>query len=646
MGVVYEATQLSLERTVALKVMAAELSGDAEFSERFRREGRVQARLEHPHILTVYEAGESDEGLFIAMRLVRGANLKDLIVGRQLDATRALTILTQVADALDTAHAAGLVHRDIKPQNVLVATGPARDHAYLADFGVTKAAGRTGLTRTGALVGTLDYMPPEQIEGHSATTKSDIYSFGAVLFESLTGVIPYAKNSDAAVLYAHLTEPPPKPSAERPELPEGLDAVLERAMAKRPEDRYVSATAMMIDVDAAFGGRAAAIAPAPGPIVKPEEVGVRRPEHAVSTPAHRAEPTTPAFPRIEPTTPAPARVEPTTPAYRVPAVATPVPEAPAVAVEPTGTRGRPPLSLVAAAAAALIGLAVAGFFGGQATGDGGGDGTATAGAAGIALSVPSGWSAARPRRIPGLSFDAQRIGLAPAASGSSGLVAGNVAVAYPSFLPPAFVSRLGSDPTSSRRVVTLAGRDAYRYRRLAPRGFDGVVTVYAVPRSANRAAVLACYGPRAASGSFAACDGTAATMKTPTALAIESPAGYASAIQSASSALARSRSSGLRRLRAAAKRPAQAAAAKALADAYGRAASRVAAATPAAIAKPAHRNLLAALRSATSAYEALRSAARRGNRAAYRRATSRIVGAESGVDRQLATLAMVVAVRR
>jgi len=209
MGVVYEAKQLSLDRTVALKLLATELTQDEAFRERFRREGLLQARLEHPNIVTVYEAGESERGLFLTMRLVRGPNLKDLIVGRELDAGRAMRMLSQVAEALDSAHDAGLIHRDIKPQNVLIG---ARDHAYLADFGLTKGPGAKSLTRTGHFVGTVDYVSPEQIRGERASSHSDVYSLGAVLLEALTGIVPFPRDSEAAVMYAHLSEPPPKVS--------------------------------------------------------------------------------------------------------------------------------------------------------------------------------------------------------------------------------------------------------------------------------------------------------------------------------------------------------------------------------------------------------------------------------------------------
>src|SRR2546423_8545556 len=205
MGTVYEATQLSLNRTVAIKLLASNLSDDPAFRERFRRGGLTRAAIEHPNIVTIYEAGETPDGLFLAMRLVRGPNLKDMIISRELDAGRSLRILTPIADALDSAHEAGLIHRDIKPQNILVG---GRDHAYLADFGLTKGVNERGMTATGQFVGTLDYISPEQIRGQQASAASDIYALAAVLYECLTGVVPYARPSDAAVLFAHMTDDP------------------------------------------------------------------------------------------------------------------------------------------------------------------------------------------------------------------------------------------------------------------------------------------------------------------------------------------------------------------------------------------------------------------------------------------------------
>ena len=268
MGVVYEATQLSLNRTVALKVLAPHLSDDPAFRARFRREGQIQAAIDHPNIVTVHEAGETEYGLFIAMRLVRGPTLKDLILDRELDDTRTFRILRPVADALDTAHEADLIHRDIKPQNVLVA---ARDHPYLADFGLTKSLGETGLTRTGQFVGTLDYIAPEQARGLPVTGQCDVYSLTGVVFECLTGVVPYPRDSDVAVLYAHMTDPPPKVTEVRPELPEALDEVIARGMAKEPGDRFPTASAMLEAVEEALHSPVRAAVIAPSPIEVPEE---------------------------------------------------------------------------------------------------------------------------------------------------------------------------------------------------------------------------------------------------------------------------------------------------------------------------------------------------------------------------------------
>ena len=280
MGMVYEATQRSLNRVVALKILSPELSTDISFRQRFKREGEIQAAIDHPHIVTVYEAGEIDEGLFIAMRLVRGPNLKDMLIARELEAARTLRILYPIADALDTAHDAGLIHRDIKPQNVLV--GP-RDHAFLADFGLTKAANESGLTRTGQFVGTIDYISPEQIRGEPARPASDIYALSAVLYECLTGVVPYAKPSDAAVLFAHMTDPPPLVTEQRPELPPALNDVIVRGMSKDPDERQASAEELLQDAEQAFGRRIRAVITPPGPIMLPEEIGIREDEGKVPT---------------------------------------------------------------------------------------------------------------------------------------------------------------------------------------------------------------------------------------------------------------------------------------------------------------------------------------------------------------------------
>src|SRR4051794_22051473 len=286
MGVVYEATQLSLSRTVALKLLAANLSDDPAFRERFRREGLLQAAIDHPNIVTVYEAGDTEQGLFLAMRLVRGPKLKGMIIARELDAGRTLRILTPIAEALDVAHGQGLIHRDIKPQNILVS---GRDHAYLADFGLTKAPGEKSLTKTGQFVGTLDYISPEQIRGQPASASSDIYALAAVLYECLTGVVPYPKDSEAAVLYAHMSDEPPSVTEARPDLPAGLDAVIRRAMSKNPEERHATASELMRDAEEAFSRKTRAAMTPPPPLEAPEETGIRASETDVGTRETRAQ---------------------------------------------------------------------------------------------------------------------------------------------------------------------------------------------------------------------------------------------------------------------------------------------------------------------------------------------------------------------
>jgi len=298
MGVVYEATQLSLNRIVALKFLSDALGLDTGFRERFRREGQIQAGVDHPHIVPVYEAGETPEGLFIAMRLVRGPNLKELILGGELDPARALHILEPVADALDAAHEAELIHRDIKPQNILVG---GRDHAYLADFGLTKEAGATGLTRTGQFVGTFDYVSPEQIGGAPGGRASDVYALAGVLYECLTGEVPYPRGSEAALLYAHMTDPPPFVTARRPQLPAAVDAVIARAMAKQPAERHTSASEMVGAARRALGSSAyGSVMAAPPPVAGTPDTRAGTTAHGrvAATPPAEVPETVPARTRL------------------------------------------------------------------------------------------------------------------------------------------------------------------------------------------------------------------------------------------------------------------------------------------------------------------------------------------------------------
>ena len=238
MGVVYRATQLALDRTVALKVIAPGLLEDHTVRNRFVRESKVAASIDHPNVIPIYYAGEEDGIAYIAMRYVAGDDVRSLVrrEGR-LEPERAAKLVAQIGSALDEAHSAGLVHRDIKPANVLLTS---EDHVYLTDFGLTKhALSVAGSTKPGHWVGTLDYVAPEQIRGERVDARVDVYALGCLLFYVLTGEVPFNRDGDEARLWAHLSEPPPKPSEHG--VPDAFDAVIERALAKDPEERYPSA---------------------------------------------------------------------------------------------------------------------------------------------------------------------------------------------------------------------------------------------------------------------------------------------------------------------------------------------------------------------------------------------------------------------
>jgi tRNA A-37 threonylcarbamoyl transferase component Bud32 len=252
MAVVYRAQDRRLGRRVALKLLAPELSQDERFQQRFLRESRLAASLDHPNIIPIYEAGEANGLLYIVMRYVEGSDLKELLEREgPLDLARTTSILRQVGAALDAAHARGLVHRDVKPGNILIASGTGRedpDHVYLTDFGLTKrSSSLSGQTTSGRFIGTTDYVAPEQIGGKPVDARTDIYSLGCVLYQCLTGDLPFDREDEAAMLWAHLSDDPPRVSARRPGLPTGLDAVVAKAMAKAPEDRYGSCRQLVAD---------------------------------------------------------------------------------------------------------------------------------------------------------------------------------------------------------------------------------------------------------------------------------------------------------------------------------------------------------------------------------------------------------------
>ena len=246
MAVVFRAVDERLGRLVALKILAPALASDEGFRQRFIRESRAAAAVDDPHIIPVYEAGEADGVLFIAMRYVPGGDLRTLMhrAGR-LPPARVGAIVSPVASALDAAHAAGLVHRDVKPANMLVDARPGRpDHVYLSDFGLSKAARSPDrLTGTGRFLGTVDYISPEQIRGRPVDGRADQYALACAAFELLTGAPPFRRDDVTAVIHAQVTEPPPLLTSRRPDLPPAADQVFATALAKAPADRYPSCRA-------------------------------------------------------------------------------------------------------------------------------------------------------------------------------------------------------------------------------------------------------------------------------------------------------------------------------------------------------------------------------------------------------------------
>jgi protein kinase-like protein len=605
MGTVYRATQLSLERVVALKVLTAELSADPGFRERFRREGLLQAALDHPHIVTVYEAGEANERLFLAMRMVEGPTLKDLIVRHELDDRRALRLLTQVAEALDAAHAKGLIHRDVKPQNVLVGAG---DHAYLADFGLTKGSDDAAMTETGQFVGTIDYISPEQARGERATAASDVYALTAVLCECLTGKVPYVKATEERVLLAHLSEPPPKLTEVRADLPAAMDEVVAKGMAKDPAARPASAGELMLLARRALG----AVPEGAAPGVSAQETRQRAATAGSPTRGPRqAAGSDPGATRL-------------------------------AAAQPTSTRRGMfvPAVLLAAALAAVVGLLLGGGSGGSSATFGN-----SASAGNIELSFPANWQhLASAPAIPGLTFS-QPLALAQGGGGGGGaagsasarLIAGQVSTSGPSLLPSPFTASLnGALPKPE--PVRLGEVQALRYSGVSVRGLNTPLTLYAVP-TANGVATIACLGATA-SGPATQCAQIAATLKLngTTAFGLAPSASYAAALGHTFGSLSSAVGTGAAQLSSASSASAQAAAAAQLATAYGAASRSLAGLSVSPAVEDANTNLASSLAAMGRGYTALAAAARAGDDAAYAQAQHAISSARASTAKALAAL--------
>jgi serine/threonine-protein kinase len=607
MGEVYEARQLTLDRTVALKILRPALGADERFRERFRREGQRQATLDHPNVVTVYEAGAFDEGLYLAMRYVPGVTLKQLIGAGEVDPARALRLLTPVAAALDAAHDLGLVHRDIKPQNILVGEG---DHPFLADFGLTRDVEDTALTHTGQFVGTIDYIAPEVLRGEPAGSAADVYALAGVLYECLTGEVPFPRQVEAAVLYAHVHDAPPAVTAVRGDLSVAIDGVIARAMAKQPEDRPPSTGLLLELAAAALGAGAPASLTRAGAPDSPVARGLR--------------------PVVGDTEEGSVAIPAATPATRA-----------ATAVRPA-PRSRPLLTVAGVAAAVALG-GVAYVVGHHPSSTA--QTTAlrtTASSAALSLAAPAGWTrlaADAAPAVPGLALR-EPVSIQAARLPATGVLAGIADGAGPTLLPSDLRGRVsGTLPAAG--AVRLGPAEALRYANVHVRGFDRSLTLHAIDAGA-RTVVVACYSPDALVARFAAdCTRIAASVM----LLAGSPrrlGGDAEAVQRLEAlvqAFGRARRARRAELRSAARSTGQAARATQLRSLALSTAGRVEGVGGGAAAVPARAAAAGALRDVAVAYGRLARAASAADPSAYGRARSGVTKAESSATARLRELA-------
>ena len=338
MGVVYRATNVALHKVYALKTLAPELTEDVQFRERFKREMRIAASISHPNVVGIHYAGEHEGTLFLVMDFIYGTDLHHLLrESGGLEPDRAVDLIAQFASALDAAHAKGLVHRDVKPANMLITVRDGEEHGYLTDFGIAKRSDSVAsLTATGGVVGTVHYMAPEQVTGEHVDARTDVYALGCVFFQMLTGNVPYERENSIATLFAHVHDPPPALPDELAEMYPNFRGVVEQAMAKKPEDRYVSAGDFARDAACALSGSRYE---GPGTVVA---MGDARPHLADDEP--------------EPAdVPAPAATHPSR-RMTVPAA---VAEAPTVHEDEDGPAGRRGHRLWWAALAAVVAVAAA-----------------------------------------------------------------------------------------------------------------------------------------------------------------------------------------------------------------------------------------------------------------------------------------------
>lgn len=374
MGEVWRAYDTVTDRVVAVKVLPVHLASDERFQQRFRREAKAAASLTNPHVVPIHDFGEIDGRLFVDMRLIEGRDLDTMLADGPIEPTRAVRIVEQIASALQSAHRIGLVHRDVKPSNILVAED---DFAYLIDFGIARAAGESGLTETGGAVGTWAYMAPERFGSGEADARSDVYALACVLYQSLTGRQPFPGDSFEQVATAHLMTPPPLPSTSSPRLSPSLDHVIATGMAKQPEQRYATtrdlAAAARDAVTEPLGPKTRSNPePAAPTIAAPQGGGAPTVRHPAVVPPRPQQPPPRPVPPPHPPGPQAAPTQARPPSSPPPPV---IPQAPPAAAAPTPaapSKGRGKLLLAGAAVVVVAVVAVTAIM---LTG-GGGDETA------------------------------------------------------------------------------------------------------------------------------------------------------------------------------------------------------------------------------------------------------------------------------
>ncbi len=401
MAVVYLAHDLRLDRPVALKLLAPELAGNAQFRARFARESHVAAAIDHPNIVPIYEADEFEDQLYIAMRYVEGRDLGDLLAeSGPLPIGRANRIFTQVAAALDVAHRHDLVHRDVKPANILITSAAPGDpdHVYLTDFGLTKRSlSLSGFTSVGNFVGSIDYVSPEQITGRPVDGRADVYALGCVIFEALAGVAPFQRDVDLAVLWAHLTDPPLAFPPYRPDLPPEVGEVLAVALAKAPEERYATCTELVTairDVVSAAAMSGQVQVPRPSDVLRTVPPQPSGPSGSPTGPYPQQSPVAVVPPRASPADP-PGHAAGSVPGRSAPNASPPAPP-PAPQHPPRAAgpiRGRRRVLLAVGLAVVLVAGALGGYLGTRGGGSVPGRHYAGSAASPAVFDYPGNWSA-------------------------------------------------------------------------------------------------------------------------------------------------------------------------------------------------------------------------------------------------------------